>query len=61
MKCERCQGVGFIRVESRIDVKSMDLAYVHVPCPRCCGNGLQHCCEGDQAQPRMFPRGVDDE
>jgi hypothetical protein len=49
MICARCENSGlrgFVLLRVWVDG-----AREWAPCPDCAGNGLGHCCEGDQCQP----------
>jgi excinuclease UvrABC ATPase subunit len=43
MRCEACQGCGWILVS----MVNLDWSV----CPECDGQGSQHCCEGLREQP----------
>jgi len=46
MICQTCHGNGFITPPAR---RRADEYY---PCPTCNGSGIDHCCDGDQPNPR---------
>jgi DnaJ-class molecular chaperone len=46
MRCSKCQGKGFVKVEVRAEFTAT-LADVWQPCPDCNGCGLTYCCEGE--------------
>jgi hypothetical protein len=58
MKCDQCDGHGMLADtadrppwpvwEARTGGAS---AAPPVPCPRCGGTGVSHCCEGDRCHP----------
>jgi len=46
MICQTCHGNGFITPPAP---RHPDTYY---PCPTCQGSGIDHCCDGDQPNPR---------
>jgi len=58
MKCDQCDGFGMLTDSpdnapwSVWQAKQEGRAIVRpVPCPRCGGTGISHCCEGDRCHP----------
>lgn len=53
MRCEYpgCRGSGMVADVGPENAHGWFLVRGLVPCPRCQGSGIQHCCEGDQRQP----------
>jgi hypothetical protein len=58
MKCDQCDGHGLLaEVEGRPpwpvwEARERGSAAARpVPCPRCGGTGVSHCCEGDRCHP----------
>jgi hypothetical protein len=59
MKCDQCDGFGMLADaadrppwpvwESRRATPVTPAA--PIPCPRCGGTGVSHCCEGDRCHP----------
>jgi hypothetical protein len=51
MRCEKCQGEGFILRPP--DQRGLDVSQrlqIIWPCPDCNGCGIGHCCDGLRAQ-----------
>ena len=58
MKCDQCDGFGMLADaadrppwpvwEAREQRESLAAP---IPCPRCGGTGVSHCCEGDRCHP----------
>jgi len=58
MKCDQCEGFGMLadtpeRAPWPVwQSRHEDLATTNpIPCPRCGGTGVSHCCEGDCCHP----------
>jgi hypothetical protein len=58
MKCDECDGFGMLADTPerapwhvwRGKEETVAVAWP-VPCPRCGGTGISHCCEGDRCHP----------
>ena len=48
MRCETCQGRGWVRDQIPMFTEYPNAAIRHpkVPCPDCGGCGVAHCCDG---------------
>lgn len=53
MICPQCDGAGVCRL------RQPSGAYEPVPCPRCYGCGIAHCCDGDQPSARDMTENAD--
>lgn len=56
MKCDQCDGFGLLAdtpEQPPWPMRDSDGAADArpVPCPRCGGTGISHCCEGDRCHP----------
>ena len=51
MRCEMCDGRGFVRDMSKNIVTEgaagTQCCRAHLPCPVCQGSGIAYCCEGE--------------
>ena len=57
MKCDQCEGFGMLAdAADRLpwpvwEARRPDQPAAPIPCPRCGGTGVSHCCEGDRCHP----------
>jgi hypothetical protein len=60
MKCDQCDGFGMLAdaadrapwpVWAAGTAGERELHVSPIPCPRCGGTGISHCCEGDRCHP----------
>jgi hypothetical protein len=57
MKCDQCDGFGMLADAADRppwpvwEARRADERAVPIPCPRCGGTGVSHCCEGDRCHP----------
>ena len=57
MKCDQCDGFGMLADTADRppwpvwEARRAGEPAVPVPCPRCGGTGVSHCCEGDRCHP----------
>lgn len=60
MRCETCQGEGYIVVVRHAwTLAGSPLVRMHEQCPNCGGSGLDHCCSGDRASNTSTPAARD--
>ena len=57
MKCDQCDGFGMLADTADRppwpvwEVRREGEPAAPIPCPRCGGTGVSHCCEGDRCHP----------
>lgn len=63
MRCETCEGEGFVEgwVDTPVSIgpftSKMGKAWFAAPCPDCGGSGVVHCCDGPVGRALDEPRG----